>query len=1465
MTTNQYKAINFLNQTGDFDYNLSISINNYLGYFDFGLSGNKKIEFKGQYGKIKDSNDNIIIGYQPNVQLNIRGYIHSGKESLYIQDNLIYSNIDNTGYNFNYFYLNPQNCTLDYNFSLTGQATDFTTVTTTRKIKDLNITGSNGIPFSTQFLTGVIVNQNPGVEIKIFSGQALTKSSSYSLSGFPISFYDSGFFYINSNTGFDSIVVDEFEGLFYTNFGNIQKTISITGELIPLFFLYMDIYPTISGFPNVNTGYEQIFVNVPNDYSVSYGFVSGASIQASISYVSGLTGYITGFLTGTGNFTGTLSGLITGSGYLQTFVDSGINFSGENTFLNDVQFTKDSGFYAEQFFVATGFSQSNYVITGYGLGSGYVYENVFATGFLTNLPVTGNVPYVGGAFVPVNISPFAGTGLAVDQNNSGFLLTGIVYEFLPVTAQLLYTGLLTGVILNSSQYSGKNFIIDPPKDSTIVYSQPYTILATGYESGIIIESGVVDPEFFINISPGYYTFVKNFSGISGSSRTVDQEDVITGFLSLLQGTVSEKRKYLATVNNLSGSVTGSMFLSSCDANSQIPTGFVVSADVTTGVSLYVVTGDCDTKSNIIDEDVPKFIVIRPTGTFELTTKTIETGYNKPLNTDSFYFNQDSGVRTHIFGPGSGYFSNVIGGSTNSGIWQHIFDANELNVTSNLSNYFVNNLTLNFTTLEDDGNDYFSELNFTVTGNYENINLKLEENNIPINVAPSRDIYYRLILSKKIKDGYSGFYESDFTNISQTIQYCTGLYQGDYKIRLKYTNNSTGPIKKNICRIPIQVCNILDKNYYNKSNVSIFTGELVYYFDNYRYIGGGWNYQSNIFYTETGIYGSEFLNYTGITSTYSGQLFTPMSSGSEINFTPNNVMYEAIKKSVDNLVWKSTGLKIINLFTNYPILSGLKKNDFLSYIGNVNANSGIIFNTFNSNTANLTIDNPYYSSYDNASEFLKDIASFGGGTYYSYQDATDIVDGYIGYDNFLPLNSGNKMYMVCNNVYPASPGTDTRPGYDGINNPPGNSAAPVYPPINVTGNLPSSGIPINMPTGSYQSIPSGTTFRIGGGPITPSPGPGPSPGPSTSLCEPRNKDLKLTLTNWTWEKDPTYSPTSSSCKCTKEGTLKIKFTVANPNCISKEARVSAVYKLYDMGTLVRTYEGAAQISMAGAPRAGVSIKDGEIIIKACGPANSPSSPPQQKGILNLSLGRSNEIRQDYSSTNQCTCNCPHLSNKPSSPYDLKLCPDKKDQEIVYAWDCYSKFEAEDQSSAIAHNIKMKRQNPGVLQTPPWLFNECPKCKNNCNGLYIGTNVIQYSEATKNSSPIGVYEKGGKCCVKWTWPDQTAGAVGSSLNPIVYIGNLNEDFEFVGYINGGADDSMTLNGATIDPQPQSAGDLIVNYPVFLGSKGQTAKIAIVEACCASSNGGGYFEACFTKYAKGEGSSEYKDTLIQNYGYQ
>ena len=113
-------------------------------------------------------------------------------------------------------------------------------------------------------------------------------------------------------------------------------------------------------------------------------------------------------------------------------------------------------------------------------------------------------------------------------------------------------------------------------------------------------------------------------------------------------------------------------------------------------------------------------------------------------------------------------------------------------------------------------------------------------------------------------------------------------------------------------------------------------------------------------------------------------------------------------------WQANAVKSINLITNNISLSGWDRNDFLNYIKSINNNQQIIFNTLNCPNPNTANNN--FKSFDNSSEFLKDIAIAGGGTYYNCDNYSSTVDHYGGYAGLVPRTS-QALYATCNGYYP----------------------------------------------------------------------------------------------------------------------------------------------------------------------------------------------------------------------------------------------------------------------------------------------------------------------------------------------------------------------------------------------------------------------------------------------------------------
>jgi hypothetical protein len=1299
MIASGFKKINFLNQTENFDYNILLSISNFTGYFEFGLSGSgENLSFNGQHGKLRDKNNNLMIGYVKDEPLDIQGKISLNKQSLSINNFLIYQNIDLTGYNFNHFYLNPINVNIDYSFSLTGKTTDFNLSLLNKKIKDFNITGADGTTFSTKTLTGLILNSSPDLEIKIFSGEVLNKSDYYSLGGFPTSFYNSGQYLIDTHTGEDALINDAFEARFYTNFGIIDKTIQISGDEIPLFFLFFNVLPQISGFPNLQTGSDLIFVNNPKNYYVSYGYVSGAQVQASLTYIQGLTGNVTGFLEATGAFSGYLSGLITGSGFLSTFITgTGITFSVYNEFLNSVEFSNETGFFAKKFFEATGYSQGNYYVKGFGSGSGIFLKDIYASG-LQNFTYSGQVPYIGGINVIFNPQSMIGTGKDVNEIGQTIYPEGYLdYTDVANSIKILYTGFLTGVILDTGKYGLKTFFYDPQKTGKFVFES--FIPGTGLKFKSFI-TGIVTPQFFVDLPFGYFQFIKNVTGIiSGDARTFDDNSVYTGYKKLLECSESTgSRNYVvSTTINFTGEesikVTGYAFLSPC-TQAEIPSGFSIEF-TGLGDKLYLIVDEDKCKINKIqaDENIPKWLLIKPSGVFEILFKTGISGNNLPLYSDDLFFSQNSGKQYQLFADNSsGYFKNIIGDKcTNEGIWEQYFKT-AVQVKENYSNFYLKNFNVNLISLEDNGRDYPSEVYFNVKNNNENYNFQLTQNNTVINSSPQRDLHLKLILSKKILDGYSGLYETSYFKSNNLFSFCTGLSIGDYRAKIKYLNVDKSPKIRSLCRIPIQIANILDKNIYNKLNIDFFTGsgQLSQDFYGFRYLGSGWHQQANIYYTKTGIYGHGFI--TGYTQVYRDMLYTPPYIDSQDNFTPDLRLIQAFNLALTGLNWSGYGVKNINIFTNRVSLSGVYKKDFLKYINDIYNTGKFIVNVFDYPDVSFWgkqklwvegsgISGIFYEddgifnklevhSLDVIEPFLKDIAEVGGGTYYSFTNNTYVDKLYSNYSKKIVPILNKAVHVICDASYPSEPTQDTTPGQTGVD-------------VIITGPVPPPPIPpgpflpagIDIPPSPEEDA----KFIIGGG--GGGGGGGGSSGRTTSepgCFSPNKFPINKSASPVSFETQPVYRFRNGKCRCITPGIATMKATLTNINCAENSLYIDAVLK-------IKTLDGYnLKYILDGGYQKIPKNETKEITLrgKACGPV---------KGEY-MEVFFAGARQQTIWGTYDCPCICPSDMKPPLKPeYDLKKCPN--DIVTIFAWDCENYLEAKNKHGNHLHNCQKCAGNGG----------------------------------------------------------------------------------------------------------------------------------------------------------------------------
>jgi hypothetical protein len=113
----------------------------------------------------------------------------------------------------------------------------------------------------------------------------------------------------------------------------------------------------------------------------------------------------------------------------------------------------------------------------------------------------------------------------------------------------------------------------------------------------------------------------------------------------------------------------------------------------------------------------------------------------------------------------------------------------------------------------------------------------------------------------------------------------------------------------------------------------------------------------------------------------------------------------------------------------------------------------------------------------------------------------------------------------------------------------------------------------------------------------------------------------------------------------------------------------------------------------------------IEIKACAPITANGD----KGELTIYLGGETAYTAVVPPLDGCGCGCPSEQANPLYIYDLKRsCPDPRDQEDVYAWDCETNYEATSGPALTQHNLTVPGRYQFDNQSPPWLRN-CKKCK------------------------------------------------------------------------------------------------------------------------------------------------------------
>ncbi|MFA5235035.1 MAG: hypothetical protein WC390_11610 [Sulfurimonas sp.] len=482
MQVSGFKQRNIYTQNDIFQYQFSCSLSNTSGSCEFGFSGQSGvINWDLESGRIYDYNSNYLYSYQSNIETLISGSLSAASNDIWINNNPIYLGQAKSGTNYNYFYINPESCVVDFNLFINGNVPDYS-----YSIFDTYYSGEQ--------LTLNFVNQS-NYPITIFSGD--TSNPNFSLinaTGLVVNGNSTGVIYLESS-GFSPFLQD-IPLSFYTNFGDF--TFVFNGSGVPI--TSQDFY--------ILMGPDNAIVNdgITATYTVNYQNTSGSNLNVSLTYISGDTGNYYVDVSTTNTLSGqTVSGAIVSSGYLTSFVTGLV--SGFNPILSGCEYGTGSG-NAYEFFYATGLLNSGYVTQIGAYGSGDILANITGTGW-------GNFNFQGYVSALSNVLFASATGIATGSSNGttyvGPVTNGIATYFANIAPQTTLTGHFPSGDYENINFSGNYFI-------TGTFSNEYNLFALAYATGGR-QSGVFWGDVGFNWEPGLYTFTKLFSKLGTGYAT----------------------------------------------------------------------------------------------------------------------------------------------------------------------------------------------------------------------------------------------------------------------------------------------------------------------------------------------------------------------------------------------------------------------------------------------------------------------------------------------------------------------------------------------------------------------------------------------------------------------------------------------------------------------------------------------------------------------------------------------------------------------------------------------------------------------------------------------------------------------------------------------------------------------------------------------------------------------------------
>jgi len=398
----------FYRQTGIFSFLANLTFEDNSGSCQIGFSGGTVLPFTFNSGRITDKSGYFFSPYNIRQKISFSGNVSSSGIDYFVNGEPKALGLPReTGY-LDYFYINTST-NVELDIYINGEQPSYSYT------NQVNYnTGDSSIP--------VTLTNNSTLPFRIFSGQLLSDSNLFSISGFPTgNINGTKTFYFNPNNlgGQNNLTVQ-----MHTDFGPQVFTIGASGIV------------TVPETSVINLiGPPTIDPEGSGVYYCSFSNGSGAiSVMPLLEYITGSGLYNNEFIL-TGDYSTTVTGQISGSGILSKTINiSGSGYGGINNNYINIPFD----YTATLLSYATGNFSWDFSILGTGLASNGSYTGP-ATGLITG-SILGTILEGSGFYRYSGLVQLPPNSAYSSQATGRTAGTGLIHYNTPNLNDFLYVG-----------------------------------------------------------------------------------------------------------------------------------------------------------------------------------------------------------------------------------------------------------------------------------------------------------------------------------------------------------------------------------------------------------------------------------------------------------------------------------------------------------------------------------------------------------------------------------------------------------------------------------------------------------------------------------------------------------------------------------------------------------------------------------------------------------------------------------------------------------------------------------------------------------------------------------------------------------------------------------------------------------------------------------------------------------------